>query len=256
MIRLFICDIDGCLAMPYQPVNLKSWDTLSDYAMEGEQPEAPRPRITICSGRPRPYVEAVSQALNLHVPAMFEGGGGYFYLPKGKVVWHPSFTDEMARDMEEVKHWLVTECIPGTKLSFDYSKRTQAGLIGPDTPAVERLVPEVEAFVEQRFPLFRVFNTPISIDVVPKTITKRQALDWLSEQTDIPLEEMAFIGDTNGDLEALQAVGYSFAPQNAAPMVKDAVSYVAEGSAVDAVLEAIEWSTKHNRSHVDISQAL
>lgn len=240
MIRLFVSDIDGCLATPFQPIDLDGWKKLSGYVREAGSSDRPLPRITVCSGRPLPYVEAVAQALDLQMPALFESGGGSFYLPHGRVTWNPRFTDELADHMEEIRHWLVSECIPGTRLDLDYSKRTQAGVIGPDSPAIDRLYPIVQEYVQERFSGLRVFCTSISIDVVPDSITKRQALDWLADVTDIPLEEMAFIGDTGGDLEALEAVGMSFAPQNAVPEVKEAVSYVTAGAQIDAVLEAVE----------------
>lgn len=250
MIRLFISDIDGCLATPFEAYQLEHWQEVAEAVSRGARTDNPWPGVTVCSGRPLPYVEAVSQALNLRNTALFESGGGQFHLPDGTVAWNPRFTGEMAAAMKDIRRWLVEECISGTKLDLDYSKRTQAGVIGPDTPAVERLYPKVQAYVEERYSNLRVFSTSISIDVVPDTITKRQALDWLADETDILLEEMAFIGDTGGDLDALDAVGYSFAPQNAVPLVKERVTHVTESAEIEAVLEALEWCAEHNRVRV------
>jgi HAD superfamily hydrolase (TIGR01484 family) len=246
MIRLFISDIDGCLARPFEAYQLEHWRELAGVVAQGTTEENHWPQVTVCSGRPLPYVEAVSQALDLQVSALFEAGGGRFYLPDGTVTWNPNFTDEMAAAMKEIRKWLVEKCISGTKLDLDYSKRTQAGVIGPDTPAIERLYPQVQDYVERQYTDLRVFSTSISIDVVPDTITKRQALDWLSEETDISLKEMAFIGDTGGDLDALEAVGHSFAPQNAEPAVKKRVAHVTDGSDITGVLQALNWCAQHN----------
>ena len=61
-------------------------------------------------------------------------------------------------------------------------------------------------------------------------------------------EEIAFIGDTSGDIEALEAVGFSFAPTNAVERVKDIVQIVTEGAVMDGVLEAYRWCVRHNES--------
>mgnify|MGYP006283315845 CR=1 FL=1 len=245
-IELFITDIDGCLAEPFEALELDRWQELAEKSSRSGPSDPHRPRLTVLSGRPLGYVEAVAQALGCREPALFEAGAGAFDLSDGRVRWNPALTEQIERQMQAVRTWLIEECIPGTALSFDYGKRTQAGVIGPDPEAVERLFPRVEAYVEERFPELRVFETDISIDVVPAAITKRQALDWLAEQTGIPVERMAYIGDTTGDLEALQAVGRSFAPRNAFEAVREQVSLETEGAYVDGVHEAYDWCRAHN----------
>lgn len=245
-IELFITDIDGCLAEPFEALELDRWQELAEKSSGAGRSDPHRPRLTLLSGRPLGYVEAVAQALGCREPALFEAGAGAFDLSDGRVRWNPALTEELERQMQAVRTWLIEECIPGTALSFDYGKRTQAGVIGPDPEAVERLFPRVEAYVEERFPALRVFETEISIDVVPAAITKRQALDWLAEQTGIPVARMAYIGDTTGDLEALQAVRRSFAPRNAFEAVREQVFLETDGAFVDGVHEAYDWCRAHN----------
>ena len=69
MIKLFVTDIDGCLAEPYEPYDLEGLGTLRRLA-----DEAQGPTLSICSGRPYPYVEAMTQALDLTTPVLFEAG--------------------------------------------------------------------------------------------------------------------------------------------------------------------------------------
>ncbi len=71
-------------------------------------------------------------------------------------------------------------------------------------------------------------------------------MEMVAEQEGLTLDELAFIGDTGGDIEALQAVGFSFAPANAQPAVKAAVRIVTEGAVLDGVLEAYRWCIRHN----------
>jgi len=213
---------------------------LQRHAAEAGRPTAehPTPAVSICSGRPYPYVEAMTQALDLTVPVLFEGGGGRFDPVEAQTTWNPRFTDEIATEVEEVHHWFVTECIPGTKMSVDHAKRTQAGIISPDPDEIVAARAETERFVEARVPDLRVFSTDVSVDVVPPGITKRNGLEWLTEHLGVEMAEVAYIGDTDSDLGALSAVGTSFAPANADEEVLKAVDHVTDGTVLDGPLEA------------------
>lgn len=251
MIRLFISDIDGCLAEPYQPFDLDRFQELAHLIRQAGQPgaHATWPAFSICSGRPYPYVEAVTQVLGVQVPVLFEAGAGMFDPREVVVRWHPNFTDELAEQVEALRHWMVTHCIPGTSLMLDIGKRTQAGVVGPDTEEILRLLPKVEEYVATHFPAFHVFHTHISIDVVPRGLTKREGVQWLIETLGLQAEEVAYIGDSNGDLGALDLVGYAFAPANAAESVRQQVSYVMEGTDIEGVLAAYRWCIGHNAQY-------
>jgi len=248
VITLFVTDIDGCLAKPYAPYDLDGFAALRRYAHDAGLPSeaSPIPSVSICSGRPYSYVEAVSQALDLTVPVLFEGGGGRFDPVAAQTVWNPRLTDEIEAALEEVRHWFITECVPGTKLSLDHAKRTQAGVVSPDPNDIETVRPRTEAFVNEHVPDLRVFSTDVSIDVVPPGITKRNGLEWLARHLDVTLDQMAYIGDTDSDLEALSAVGTSFAPANADEEVLKTVDYVTDGRVLDGTLEAYRFCLDQN----------
>jgi hydroxymethylpyrimidine pyrophosphatase-like HAD family hydrolase len=80
----------------------------------------------------------------------------------------------------------------------------------------------------------------VSIDVVPRSLEKEAGMRWLSKVTGVSLQNMAYIGDANGDIGALQLVGHSFAPANAAADVKSVVDTVTNGSDIDGVIEAYQ----------------
>lgn len=251
LIKLFVSDIDGCLAEAFTGYDLKRMNTLRRYAAQAEaahaqgQPSA-LPRFSLCSGRPSPYVEAMGQALDLRVPVLFESGGGAFDLSTGLLSWHPQFTPAIEKQVDALKSWLRTHVMPDTHMSVEIAKRTQAGIYGPDAGEVYAQLPAVHAHVAAQHPDFTVFHTDVSIDVVHHTLTKREGIAWLGQMLGYTFDEIAYIGDTNGDLPALSAVRYPFAPPNATSSVQR-VTTVTRGAVIAGVLEAYRWCIRHNK---------
>jgi len=83
--------------------------------------------------------------------------------------------------------------------------------------------------------------------VVAPNLTKRDGVRWLAEICGVDLQEIAFVGDTDGDIGALQTVGRSFAPANADTSVRAVVNETLSGSDVDGVVEAYEKVLEQNR---------
>lgn len=253
MINLFITDIDGCLSEPYRPFDLDHFSVLRRYAGDASPPTSPglAPAVSICSGRAYAYVESMTQALGLTCPVLFESGGGMFDPVTAQTTWNPAFTDEVAAELEEVRHWFATDCVPGTKMSLDHAKRTQAGVVTPDTSEIRDLRPRAEAFVEENLPHLVVFSTDNSVDIVPPAITKKTGIAWLCDQLGIAPTETAYIGDTDADLDALLSVGYPFAPANAHKVVREQVPHVTQGKVIRGTVEAYQWCLQHNRRDPD-----
>jgi hypothetical protein len=248
MIRLFLADIDGCLSEPYVGFDLEAMGQLRVWAAEAERVPA-MPRLSLLSGRSYGYVEAVTQLLDLKAPVLFESGGGRFSLPTGTITWNPALTPDVERDLDRVRAYFLEEVIAhNAGFSLDYGKRAQAGIVSADRAAVARILPAARRFVTERFPDLHPYSTGNSVDVVPAALTKRQAVAWLAAGEGLRLDEVAFIGDTDGDAEALRAVGWGFAPQNAADAAKQAADTVTSGAVIEGVLEAYRACVARNRA--------
>ncbi len=247
-VRLFVTDIDGCLSEPYRPYRVDGLAELRALAAGAGVDTKPvrQPALSICSGRAYPYVEAMTQLLGLETPVVFEAGGGLFDPVKARWHWHPDFSDDIDRQVREVRGWLQSRIVPGTSLDMDHAKKTQASLAGPVVEQVMQAVPVVEEHVQTTFPDLLVAHTDISIDVIPRALNKAAGMRWLADVLDVFLEEIAFIGDTNGDIPALDIVGYAFAPANATPAVKEIAHITTSGPVIDGVLEAYRWCAGRN----------
>ena len=235
MIKLFVSDIDGCLAMPYESFRVDRMQTLMDRIQESG-----RPTFSLCSGRAYAYVEAMTQLLGVRVPTLFESGAGMFDVTTGTSKFHPAFTPAIRRDVKDIQAFMEQVIIRYPGLSMDFAKLTQGAAAGREEYGLYDALAEIKEFVDREFPHFNTFHTHISIDVVPEGLTKAEGVTWLAEEMGLSLEETAFIGDTNGDLPALKVVGRSFCPANGQDAVKARVDHVSELNDIDAVIEAFD----------------
>ncbi len=252
MIQLFVSDIDGCLSEPYQPMDLDSMRSLAAYVKQGGNigSNSIVPALSLCSGRPMPYVESVSQLLGITVPVLFESGGGIFDPSTARVMWSPHLTKEVEIKVREVTAWFEKDCVPGTSMNVDYAKRAHAGVIGPDPDEIIATIPRVQKFVEDARLGFSVLPTYLSIDVVPAGITKEEGMKWLASLVNLDLAEIAYIGDSLGDLGALEIVGCSFAPGNAKDVLRERVDCVTAPHST-GVLEAFQLCMQRNQQAIE-----
>ena len=99
-------------------------------------------------------------------------------------------------------------------------------------------------FFEDRFKeRFDVmYSGPENIELMPKNISKGQALLELMDLKGYKPTEVACIGDSMNDITMLQATPFSFAMRHSDDIVKESSHYV-----VRTVAEAIEMVLKYNR---------
>ncbi|MFA5668060.1 MAG: HAD-IIB family hydrolase [Balneolaceae bacterium] len=247
MIKLFITDLDGCVSHPHISPD---WDTISEIRalIEQSKTDSTIPPMTICSGRPLPYVEAVSQWLGMYHPMVFESGGGIYDMKNNKLMWNASFDDKTERDLEAIKVYLkknFVEKVPGAISEF--AKRTDAGLIHQSASVIDEMYAEIVPYIEANYPRFEVHYTDVSINIIAKTTNKGFGIRQLAELLEIELNEIAYIGDTGGDIPGLKIVGQSFAPKNAKDYVRAVCDYSLEEDATHAVLAAYKQIITHNR---------
>ena len=247
MIKLFITDLDGCISMPFIP---PKWHVITELKDLNEKSKTDKtiPPLTICTGRPMPYAEAVYQWLGMYKPFLFESGGGVYDMSENKLHWHPTFDSARETELGELKDYLRENFIkkyPNTIPEF--AKFTDSGIINQDPRVIHEMYPVIKQFVSANYPNFEVHYTDVSINVISKSTNKGEGIKFLCKLLKLDLEEIAFIGDTGGDRPGLEIVGKPFAPQNGMKSAKE-VSDVMSGSDADAVLEAYKKVIEYNRS--------
>ncbi len=247
MIKLFVTDLDGCISIPFKtPV----WDHITQIRnlnISSQDDEAVPP-LSICSGRPYPYVEAVAQWLDVRLPVVFESGGMYD-MNTNQFDQNGFFDDKALEHVNELKEWMRETVITRYPSGImEFSKMMDAGFVHPKKEVIEEVLPEVEKYVSENYSEFEVHHTDISINIILSKNNKRAGIEKLSEKLGIKPEEVAYIGDSNGDIPALEIVGQSYAPVNAKSYVRDIVKYPLEEEATASVLKAYKMIIESNKS--------
>lgn len=247
MIKLFITDLDGCISMPFVP---PKWEMITQIKELNELSKTDKtvPPLTICTGRPMPYAEAVYQWLGMYKPFLFESGGGIYDMNENKLHWHPTFDKKRETELNELKVHLRKNFIdkyPDTIPEF--AKFTDSGIINQEPEVIYAMYPEIKEYVSTNYSDFEVHYTDVSINVISKSTNKGEGIKFLCKLLNLELDEIAFIGDTGGDRPGLEIVGKPFAPKNAMESAKE-VSDVMDGEEAEAVLQAYKKVIEYNRS--------
>jgi hydroxymethylpyrimidine pyrophosphatase-like HAD family hydrolase len=227
MIRLVVLDIDGCLTGG----EAKAWDfgvfdfiaRLNRGARAGKEPFA----VTLCTGRPEPYVEAVTQAIEGHLPAIYENGAGLYFPAPYRFAEHPDISPDMRAAWIEIRRILKAQIVAAGIGLLQPGKESTITLY-PAQPSItlEALAGSASAALGSALDGYVLFVSRTSVEILPQGIDKGAGLAWLTRETGIEPSEMGGIGDSNADLAYLLKTGSSAAPANAVDEVKTRVQYV------------------------------
>lgn len=247
MIKLFITDLDGCITDPFITPDWEAYSNVRALNLKSAE-DSLIPPLSICTGRPMPYAEAMAQILGIEIPFVFESGGGMYDVKSNKITWTPSLTEEVTEQVKEIKKWSQENLIskfPGSIPEF--AKYTDIGIIHQDASVIDEINAKSIEYISDHYPLFEVHYTPVSVNIILKRANKGEGIKMLCNELNLSLDEVAYIGDSSGDVPGLRIVGFPFAPSNAAEPTK-AVAKVTEGRATHGVLEAYNSIIEFNRS--------
>lgn len=246
MITFFVLDLDGCLTEPFQTPDWQAVTKIRELNLNSES-DRTIPALSLCTGRPLPYAEAVAQWLGIRHTIIFESGGGFYHPVTNRLTWSPNFTEEVEQQSKEIRAWFSRDVIsvfPGMMLEF--TKHTDVGMVHTNVDEISQVYDIARKKVEAEYPLFEVHQTGVSVNIIVKACNKASGLQFFADSEKVSQEEIAYIGDSTGDLKALEWAGAAFAPSNAVASVKERAR-VMRGEATKGVLEAYEAIIEDNR---------
>jgi hydroxymethylpyrimidine pyrophosphatase-like HAD family hydrolase len=240
-VRLAVVDVDGCLtpgeASDWNWEALRAIHTFNRRARQGD----PVPAVTLCTGRPAPYVEVLMQAIGAYLPGIYENGCG-LYFPDGYCfLEHPSIDAPVRGVLIAAKAILYrTVVAPGVGY-FQPGKEASLTLYPLPGTSVDHLREVVADALSGHDAMDKLtIQASVScVDLTPAGIDKGAGARWLSQETGIRLAHMGGIGDSTSDLKFLCLVGQPAAPANATVEVKASVGYVSPYEDGDGVVDIL-----------------
>lgn len=236
-IDLIVFDIDGVLTEgEAQPLDLPLLEALA--AMNRKARAQPgSTAVTLCTGRPAPYVELMLQAIDGHLPAIFENGAG-LYVPHGyRFLAHPAV---MPHSMGAIRQRLGETVIasgfayiqPGKEFTLTIFATDPA-----DTPKLDAAATEALGDLCESVDL--VYSSSC-LNILPRGIHKGRGIEFLAAETGISPSRMLGVGDSDVDLQFLAEVGFSAAPSNANEAIMAGVQYVSPYRTADGVRDILQ----------------
>lgn len=236
-----LCDNDGCLT----PEDASPFDAETLARIAGRNRRAVNlgeaPVLTICSGRPIPFVEAMCRLLgNDALPAIGENGAWLFDPRTNAMELDPRIDAAALGAVCECERWVERELGP-EGVCIQPGKHASVSLWHPDPVRLrETIRPRVEARRDaERWPI-RVSMTWFYINCDLEFISKGTAIDRLIARERLDTTRLAGIGDTASDIAIAERVAWFGCPANAAPEARARAHAVAELPEARGVLQLLD----------------
>ncbi|HOZ46224.1 MAG TPA: HAD hydrolase family protein [Candidatus Hydrogenedentes bacterium] len=241
--KWIISDIDGCLS----PEESVAWDleAFGEFARrvrrnaDGRGPQLP---LTLCSGRPQPYLEVLAKALDIRATMICENGAVLYSLHDNWSRYGPGVTPEKILGVQAVRGFLETEILPSApEVLLQFGKHAQVSVYSPRPEALEPIKQRVETFIAERGgPEFVLDISVYYLNVSLAGVNKGATLSALLGELDATRDEVVGIGDSVGDLPLREAVGFFACPANACDALKDVADYISPHRDVRGMLDILD----------------
>jgi hypothetical protein len=239
---LVICDIDGCLT----PEGLEDVDrvALERIAIYNHRARTSRdrPELTLCSGRPQPFVEALSRLLGIGVPCIAENGVWLYHPATNAYRIDPAITDSDLDAVARITAWMRTR-YAGSGAAIQPGKTASVSLYHADHRWLVARLDEIRSHcVAEGFPL-RVSMSWYYINCDLVHISKATGIGHLVAELGLARESLAGIGDTLGDAAIRERVAFFACPANADERLQAMADYVSPHAVAAGVVDILERLT-------------
>lgn len=234
-----VCDIDGCLSPEHSgPMDAGALSRIAAYNL-GAQESGDRPVLTLCSGRPQPFAEAMCRLIgNRTLPIVCENGVWLYDPAANEYVMDPAITPEQLEIIAEATRWVRQELGP-RGVTIQPGKAASISLYHADTSVLRGLAPEIERVFAREGWGLRVSMTWLYINCDLAHVSKGSGVRRFCERTGLGRDRLAGIGDTTSDLAIREHVAWFACPSNAQDELKQRADFVASKPEAEGVLEIL-----------------
>jgi len=251
-LRLVLADVDGVITRGEgQSAELEILERLA--AINATARRNPRvPAVTLCTGRQAPYVELMAQLIGAFLPCIFEHGAGLFMPTTFRYEFDARLGPDYAATLATLRAALDEPLIRTGRAFVQPGKEATMTLYPLGDTSVGELFELAAAAVARISPGFGVAPNLRGVEIRPHGIDKGSGARRVAELLEIPLEAIAGVGDSDPDLSFLQGIGIGFsaAPANATPAVRQAVDYIARAPFGAGLLEIVAQVERRNTKQI------
>jgi hydroxymethylpyrimidine pyrophosphatase-like HAD family hydrolase len=243
VIRLVLADVDGCLtAGEGRPIDLDVLAAVAEINRSSLVDECV-PAVSLCTGRPAPYVEVLVQEIAAYRPSLFENGAGMLTMQPYGFRAHPRLDEAVVRAFRATMDELDAALVRTGRATWQPGK-TWTSTLYPVDGDVHALWLAVRHRLDERF---YVDEGVECINLMPAGIDKGSGLDWLAADIGLGLDEIAGVGDADSDLVFLERVGLAACPANATAGVRARAGWIAPRPFGAGLLDVIDRIVATNR---------
>jgi hydroxymethylpyrimidine pyrophosphatase-like HAD family hydrolase len=237
---LVICDIDGCLSPEsHAPINESSLSKIAEHNRLAVR-NHDRPMVTLCSGRPISFVEAMSRFIhNTLIPCIGENGVWLYHPDVNAFEMDSAITAKHLEAVHEASKVLRAK-YQAKGVTEQPGKSAAVTLHHHDTEYLRSIMPDVRDELLQRDWPFRVSMTWFYINCDLQHVNKATGIRRLLASTGIDPSRTAAIGDTMSDKFMADSVGFFACPANAEPEIKESAAYISPFEEIEGVLDILQ----------------
>lgn len=267
-IHLVVCDNDGCLMPEHN--SLLSPSDLAPIAAHNHSAHhalgiddrflyqkagaanpwsgldwsrAAPPPLTICSGRPQPFVELLQRTIHSPLlPAISEGGVITYSLADNIAHLDPSITAVHVAAIRACADWCAFE----RGWNVQAGKQAMVSLFVPDADEhlFERMMEDSRRKIHDQGCLLRVDRTVTYINISLAHVSKATAVARLLTQLGLDGRNVLAIGDSISDLVLRDVCGHFACPANAMQEVKRQADEISRYEMASGVADLLDRWTK------------
>ena len=241
-IRIIVSDIDGCIS----PEESVAWDLdgFAEFAKLSRAASAGTsalPPLTLCTGRPQPYVEALMKILDIRLPVICENGAVIYDLPENRAQYAPNVTPAKIAGLRHLRQFIeeaILPAFPGSVLQF--GKEAQLSVFSKNPSVFTAMRGQIDTFIAAHADIQVDTNTShYYLNISLAGVDKGSAIRKVLADLKIGRDEAAGIGDTEGDLPLRENVAFFACPANATPDVKNVADYVSPYPSLRGMLDIL-----------------
>lgn len=245
-VRVYACDIDGCLAgVDHLAFDLERLRAVADLN-RASAADPTIPALTLVTGRPHAYLDAVMQVLDVRLPASFENGAGL----ATRIPYRAWLAPAVATGGAVIT--AITALLDARDDVFVQLGKAASLSVFPVDPGrpVDDLSADLAALLAREGLALDVDPSTGCVNLLLPGVDKAGGLRDLCAELGVDPSEVGGIGDAIGDLPWLRSCAVSFAPSNAVPEVRAAVTVASDLPDVAATLAAYEALIAANRARL------